>query len=365
MITEVLPSAFALLGARGFQDTLDLAERVGEAQRVVLVLVDGLGYDLLPRAAESAPLYAGVLDGSAGSVRELASTLPSTTPSSLVSLGTGTTPGEHGVLGFTVNIPGSDHVLIHVHWRDDPDPAEWVPVPTVFARADVPSAAVLPAAFGGSGLSRVAYGGAEFVGVGGYLEQVPAVAAALDRGARLVFTYVSWVDTAAHAHGIASAEWALACKHSAELLERLTAALPPGTAVLVTADHGGLDIPPDTRVDLGTDPRLSAGLRVVAGEARFRHLHTHNGATPDVVATWREVLGDRALVQTREEAVASGIFGPVRAEHLPRIGDVVVTCAGDTIVVASGYERPEAGELVGYHGATTHAETAIPLITLR
>lgn len=362
-ITQVLPSAFAVAGSRAFHDTLGLRERTGGAERVVLVLADGLGYDLLPRAARFAPLLAGVLDGSAGTVVELACTLPSTTPASLVSLGTGVPPGEHGVLGFSLNIPDTDRVLNHIRWRDDPDPAQWVPVPSVYARAGVASAVVLPAAFAGSGLTRSAYDGAQFVGLDDG-NQVAAVRAALDRGARLVFTYISLIDTMAHDCGIASDEWATACRHTGQLLERLAAALPAGTALLVTADHGGLDVPADTRVDLGTDPRLSAGLRVVAGEPRLRHLHTLDGAAADVAAAWRELLGARAVVRTREEAAASGMFGPVRPEHLARIGDVVVTCTGDTVVLASGHEPPEVAELVGFHGAATHAETAIPLITL-
>ena len=96
----------------------------------------------------------------------------------------------------------------------------------------------------------------------------------------------------------------------------------------MTADHGGLNVPPDARVDLDTDPRLGEGVRVVAGEPRVRYLHTEPGAAADVQAAWSEVLDGRAQVYSREQAVATGMFGPVEPAHLARIGDVVVVCTG-------------------------------------
>jgi Type I phosphodiesterase / nucleotide pyrophosphatase len=365
VITEILPSAFSVLGLPT-SDPLGLATRIGPVRRIAVLLVDGLGYHQLPRAAESAPFLADVLAGRVGQLDELACTLPSTTPTSLVSLGTGVSPGEHGVLGFTVNIPGTDRVLTHILWGDDPPPASWQPVPTMYSRAaaaGIRSAVVLPAAFAGSGLTQAAYGGAEFVGLGDGDDLATTMLAALHAGPGLVFGYTARVDTAAHLHGIASPSWAAAAADAGVLIERLVVGLPPDAALLVTADHGGLDVPASSRFDLGVDLRLSAGVRVVAGEPRFRYLHTEAGAAADVVDAWRGVLGDRAAVLTRDEAVGSGIFGAVRAEHLARIGDVVVIANGDMAVLASGFEPPVVATLVGMHGARNREETAIPLIS--
>ena len=149
------------------------------------------------------------------------------------------------------------------------------------------------------------------------------------------------------------------------LLTRLVETLPPNAVLLVTADHGGLNVPEDARVDLDADPRLSAGVRVVAGEPRVRYLHTQPGAAADVRAAWSEVLDGRAQVYSREQAVATGMFGPVDPAHLPRIGDVVVVCTGDVAVLATGHEPPETARLIGFHGAATAAEIAIPLIAVR
>ena len=102
---------------------------------------------------------------------------------------------------------------------------------------------------------------------------------------------------------------------------------------------------------------------MIAGEPRVRYLHTEPGAAADVLAAWSELLAGRAMVHSREDAVAAGLFGPVREEHLARIGDVVVTCTGDTAILATDHEPPQASALVGFHGGLTPAETAIPLLT--
>lgn len=367
-ICDVLPAAAALLSVSGAVDELGVTEWVGDVRRVVVVLVDGMGWHLLPQLAVDAPLLASVLAGDDGRLDELACTFPSTTPTSLVSLGTGAAAGEHGILGFTVKRPGSDRVLNHIFWRDDPPANQWQPVPTWFERlrrAGVGARAVLPAAFIGSGLTVAAYRGAQFHATNPNADYAQRVAEQLHGAPGLVYAYTAELDTAAHVFGIDSPEWHAAAARVDALLTRLVEALPPDAALLVTADHGGLNVPASARVDLDADPRLSAGVRAVAGDPRVRYLHTEPGAAADVIAAWTDLLAGRAEVNSRDAAVAAGLFGPVPAAHLQRIGDVVVTCTGETAILATGHEPPEVAQLVGFHGAATPEELAIPLITFR
>jgi Type I phosphodiesterase / nucleotide pyrophosphatase len=366
-LRDVLPAAAALLGAPDAVDNLGLAASVGLLDRVAVVLVDGMGWHLLEELACSAPLLASVLAGDTGRLSELRSTFPSTTPTSLVSLGTGAAPGEHGILGFTLNVPGTDRVLNHIRWRDDPPPAVWQPLPTWFERlqrAGIGARAVLPAPFIGSGLTDAAYRGACFRPTQPTDDYAAVLADELNAAPGLVYGYTAELDTAAHLFGIASPRWHAAAAHVDALLTRLVEALPPHAALLVTADHGGLNVGPQNRVDSDADPRLSEGVRVVAGEPRVRYLHTEHGAADDVRATWAGLLDGRAAVYTREQAVATGMFGPVNPAHLERIGDVVVVCTGDTAVLATGHEPPETAHLIGFHGAASAVEMAIPLIAL-
>jgi Type I phosphodiesterase / nucleotide pyrophosphatase len=367
-ICDVLPAAAALLSVSRAVDVLGVTESVGDVRRVAVVLVDGMGRQLLPELAADAPLLASVLAGDNGRLDELACTFPSTTPTSLASLSTGVPPGQHGILGFNLRVPDTDRVLNHIVWRNDPPPAQWQPIPTWFERlqqAGVGSRAVLPAAFVGSGLTEAAYRGAHIVAAKTDDDYAQLVVDQLRAAPGLVYGYTAVLDTAAHAFGIGSVEWHAAGAYVDTLLTRLVEALPPDAALLVTADHGGLNVPKHMQVDLDVDSRLSAGVRVVAGDPRVRYLHTEAGAASDVIAAWRELLSGRAQVYGRDDAVAAGLFGPVRPEHLPRIGDVVVSCLGDTAVLASAHEPPEVAQLVGFHGAATPAEMAIPLIAFR
>ncbi|EUA55602.1 type I phosphodiesterase / nucleotide pyrophosphatase family protein [Mycobacterium intracellulare 1956] len=270
-LRDVLPAAAALLGVPGAVDTLAVTERAGSDRidRVLVVLVDGLGWHLLPQLAGGAPLLASVLGGATGRLTRLECTFPSTTPTSLVSLGTGAAPGEHGVLGFTLRVPGTETVLNHVRWRDDPSPAVWQPVPTWFQRlkeAGVSARAVLPALFLGSGLTEAAYRGAEFRPAGPADDYAQLVVDDLRSAPGLVYGYTAELDTAAHVFGVGSEQWHAAAASVDTLLSRLLEALPPNAALLVTADHGGLNVPPEARIDLDADARLARGVRVVAGE---------------------------------------------------------------------------------------------------
>ncbi|PGH40841.1 alkaline phosphatase family protein [Micromonospora sp. WMMA1998] len=366
-LVDVLPSALTLLGVPGAVDLLDLTPRLAGVRRIAVLLVDGLGWHQIPTAAPYAPTLAGL---AATTGVPLTSGFPSTTPTSLVSLGTGTPSGAHGVLGFTVRVPGTDRVLTHVDWSADPDPARWQPVPTWYERARAAGVAVTVVSrpeFAGSGLTLAANRGGDYRGATGVDALAARMLTALAAGAgpTLVSGYHPDLDRHGHLSGIDSAPWRTAAAEVDALLARLVDGLPPDAALLVTADHGQLDIPAGHRIDLDTDPRLRAGVRVVAGEPRVRYLHVEPGAEADVVATWTGVLGGAADVLTRAEAVATGWFGPVPEAHLGRIGDVVVVCRDTYAVVATRSEPPVVSRLVAYHGADTAAEMTVPLLVVR
>jgi Type I phosphodiesterase / nucleotide pyrophosphatase len=369
-LAEVMPTALAALGVPGQPDALGLTPALAGVRRIALLLIDGLGHFQLPTAAPHAPTLAELATGRYGAAEVLTSGFPSTTPTSLVTLGTGAAPGAHGVLGFNVNVPGTSRVLNHVEWWDDPDPRMWQPVPTgleLAAAAGVTVTVVSRPEFAGTGLTEAANRGGEFRGARGAdalaAEILDALAGSEER--TLVSAYTPEVDRTGHLFGVDSLPWRAAVAEVDRLLTIVLDGLPPDAALLVTADHGQLDVPPDGRYDVDTDPELRAGVAVVAGEPRVRYLHTVPGATADVVAAWRAKLGDAAWVAERDEAVAAGWFGPMPADHLRRVGDVVAACRDRAVVVASRTEKVIASKLVAYHGSFTAVEMAIPLLIAR
>lgn len=365
-LADLLPSVAAGLGVPGCTDVLGLP--LDGVTSVAVLLVDGMGTYQLPVASRYAPVLADLAAGGGGFARVLTSGFPSTTPVSLTTLGTGVPPGRHGVVGFTVRLPDG-RILNHIRWGDDPDPYTFQPEPTVFERAaaaGVQVTAVTRPEFEGSGLTVASQRGPVFVGA----PDAPAVAEGMLRALRgpgpsLVYGYHPDLDHQGHEAGVDSVPWRAAARGVDWLLDRLATDLPPGAALLVTADHGQLNVPSSARVDIGADPALAAGVVAVAGEPRVRYLWTAPGARDDVLAAYRSVLGDRAWVLTRDELVSGGWLGPVPPSHAARIGDVVVIGLDRTIVLASGHEPPAVARLVAYHGSVTAAEMTIPLLGVR
>ncbi len=355
---EVLPSVLGALGVRGETDVLGLPP----AERYCVLLVDGLGW----RQLNAHPSLAPFLTSMRG--RPITAGVPTTTAASLTSLGTGLPPGRHGVVGYTTRLPGTkDAVFNALKWDKSVDPDSYQPHPTLFeraARAGVAVTVLGEREFKDSGLTRAGLRSAGF-----RVADTPGVRVALAQQAceaaapSLVYVYDGDLDYTGHQAGWRSDAWRYQLAFLDGFVEQLHAALPDGTVLLVTADHGMVDVAADKRVDVDDVPDMYAGVDLVAGEPRFRHLYTADGAAGDVRAAWDETLGDRAVALSREDAVAAGWFGAVESRVLDRIGDVVVAVNGDC-AVERRHVFPVEGKLVGLHGALTADEMLIPLLTL-
>lgn len=367
-LSDVVPSLLAGLGVPDAANPLGLPA----ARRVCLLLVDGLGWRSLREHAEHAPFLAGLAAGRA----PITAGFPSTTATSVTSVGTGLPPGEHGLVGYTFAW-SPDELVDTLSWsRHGPGAAvdlreRFVPEVAQPRRTALQRAAdagvrvelAAPRAHRDSGLTRAAFRGGEFRGVHAYGDLVSTALRALTADRAFCYAYHAELDLLGHVYGPGSAAWCYQLGAVDRLAATLADGLPPDGLLVVTADHGMVAVPEADRVDLDADPRLLAGVRLLGGEARARHVYAEPGAAADVLAAWREVLGDRAWVLSRAEAVAAGWFGPAVAEHaLPRIGDVVAAARGTTALVRLGVE-PTVSRLVGQHGSLTPDEQHIPLLT--
>jgi hypothetical protein len=332
------------------------------ATSYVVFLVDGLGHEQLCDHADEAPFLHGLLDGQPPATVGV----PSTTATSLTSLGTALPPGTHGIVGFTSRIPGTNDLLNALTWSKAVDPREWQPHPTAFERlsaAGVATSVVNKREFGGSGLTVAGQRGATFVGADKVGERMAAVLATSGPRPSLTYMYEGDLDWTGHRYGVGSLSWRLQLSMVDAAAEQLRETLPEETRIVVVADHGMVDSPPDDRLDMDEHPDMLEGVALVGGEARFRHLYCRGGSVDDVVASWRAVLGDRAEVLTRDDAVSRGWFGPVAPVVRPRIGDVLVAARG-TFSVMSTAAFPYETRLVGLHGSLTPAEMLVPVLVL-
>lgn len=364
-LDRVLPAVATSLGVPGLTKAGDRPLR--PVRRAVVVLVDGLGAALLARRGGHAPFLRRLLQDPQAAVT-IDCGFPSTTATSMGTFGTGALAGVHGLVGYEAYDPDTDSVFNELSWEDGPQPHRWQPTPTVFEAAQAAGVAVTrvgPGFFDGSGLTEAALRGGRFTAANSLAARVDATVTALRAAPRsLVYLYWGDVDKVGHVHGVGSLEWGEELEEVDAQLARLASLLPHDTALHITADHGMVDVPLESRPDLADDAELDAGVRHVSGEPRCLQLHVTPGARDDVLATWRGRLGDDALVLDADDAIARGWFGPVSETVRPRIGDVIAAMTGPVAVVDSRRHRPELRALLGVHGSITADEVTIPWLVL-
>jgi hypothetical protein len=366
-IAEVLTSAAASLGVDGFSNTLGLPR----ASRVCVVLADGLGRNLLKQKSAHTPFLRSVIQAGQGEVPVwVDSAFPSTTAAALSSFGTGVAPGQHGMVGYDVLDPRQDKVVnLLGNWDPGVDPGAWQPFPTVLERAaeHVDVTTVSLPQFADSPMTRAALrGGRHISGTTAHARTASAAEAMTSAGSSLMYFYVNELDKAGHRYGCQSEQWEHQLEELDATVKRLNNTLPAGTTILLTADHGMLDVPEQQRIDYSAEPALVEGVRHTAGEPRMVHLYLENGTGPDVrdrlLAAWRARFGDRIWAFTREDALAAGLFGTVRPAVEGRIGDVMIAARDALALYDVRRVRPAAMEVVGQHGSLTKAEREVPLL---
>lgn len=361
-LAQVVPSVLAALGVPGMSRTLDLPD----VSRACVLLVDGLGWDLLTEHSAAAPTLTELLRG------PVDVGYPSTTAAGLGAIGTGLPSGEHGLVGYAFDVPGVG-VLNALKWREHPAgrelddevaPEQLQPLPTTFAHAaaaGLSTSVVSDARLATSSLTRAVLRDATYHGVHAFGDLAVRAGRMLREERSFCYAYHSELDLLGHVYGPGSPEWRMQLRHVDQLVAALADDLPSDALLVVIADHGmtALD---DTALDVDTVPQLSAGVRAIGGEVRARHIYTVEGAGPEVLAAWRETLGERAWVVSCDEAVAAGWFGPTVTDRVrPRIGDVVAAARGGFGMLRCAAEPGESA-MLGHHGSHSRRERLVPLL---
>lgn len=355
-LADLLPAIGAHLGVPGASDPLSLPD----ADHYVVLLIDGLGWQQRDHW-QVAPFLASL----AG--QPISCGVPSTTATSITSLGTGLTPGQHGIAGYSFRYPGTGQVLNTLQWPADVHPLDVQPQLTYLERltsAGVRTASVGPARFAGSGLTTIALRDGNFLGVADEDDHPRRIDLTVDasRGAdrTAVYVYERSLDHTGHSQGVGSPAWLAALARCDELARELRAALPDRTRLVITGDHGMVNVPDQARLVAEDEPGLLTGVTTLAGEGRFRQLYAAAGLAEAVLARWQQRLGEDAWVVSRQQAFDAGWFGPVNPRVADRFGDVLVAMRNNGAVMSRAL--PKEFTLVGMHGSLTAAELTVPLL---
>lgn len=323
------------------------------ARQVVLLVLDGLGWEQLGERVAIAPTIAG-LEG-----RAVTTVAPSTTSTALTSITTGLTPGEHGIVGYRMLLGGE--VVNMLRWthegadrRVSQPPSDVQRFPA-FLGSSVP--VVSPAELGHTAFSEAHLRGARAVGVRASSSLPVEVRRQLLAGERFVYAYYAGIDRIAHERGFGEF-YDAELRDADRLVGDLLDVLPAGAVLLVTADHGQVSVGDDIVVP---SPELLTLVAAQSGEGRFRWLHARRGAAAELLAAAEEEFGSTGWVRTREQIVAEGWFGSTVAPPIAgRLGDVALVAREPV----SYHDPDDSGpyELVCRHGSLTSAEMLVPLL---
>ena len=353
-------SIFASLGLANTVDHLTLGD--SPHMRECLVLIDGMGAQSLSQYSKTHAIFS-----QAKSVTQLNSIFPTTTTVNLTSMATGVLPGVHGMLGYTVKVPRSGEpgrLLNALKWDERVDPVIWQKVPTLFERASAQGINVSQISakrFEGTGFTRAALRGAQYVGANQISDITNGAAAALSRDKSFTYVYINHLDVAGHEAGVGSEKWLAALSVVSDLITQLNEKVPKGTRIWVSSDHGMVNV--GEKIILGLDNDLDRDVLLYGGEPRARHLYLTPGTVEDVKNRYEEFLKNRAIVLKKDEAITAGLFGGVVSEDSrERMGDLIVVATGDAVLIDPNRVKEESA-MVGHHGGEAEIEKIIPLLS--
>ena len=353
-LTGIIPGC--LLGTSGRRPNW-FPQPLQDAERIVLLVIDGLGYEQLQRHAHIAPNLMSLVGGSITTIA------PSTTASALTSLVTGASPAEHGIVGYRMDM--GDSIMNSLRWWSDTrdlrkvhPPASVQPIPP-FVGMSIP--VVSRAELEGSAFTEAHLRGSRPCGWRAASSIVAQCASLISSGEKFVYAYYDGVDKIAHERGfgayydaeIAATDW---------LVGSLLNTLPSGTTLAITADHGQVQVN-DNVVHLSDD--IKATLHHQSGEGRFRWLHAKRGQESELLQIATDSYSDIAWVASRDQVVEEAWLGPARGG---RIADQVKRRLGDVALVpftATTFDDPlDSGpfSLVCRHGSLTADEMFVPFL---
>ena len=359
LLSDLSQSVFSSLGLPETENSLGIAPN--EARRECIVLIDGMGMNALKLVGSTLPIFQQLKHQT-----QLSATFPSTTSSSLTSLGTGRHVGSHGMVGYTMRVPHSgspERLLNALKWDERVDPHMWQRQKTLFERGSEHGLKVSHVAakrYEDTGFTRAALRGANYRGANVIDDMVRETGLALRDPGSFAYVYINDVDDASHREGLGSEKFHSAMARAAELVTKLVENLPKGSRIWITTDHGMIN-----RSDfcvLGKENDLLQNVSLLGGEPRVRYLYLRPGSIEDTRSQWQDYLGDKITIYSREEAINRELFGPdVEERNIERIGDLIVIANHNFILVEPDREELQLA-MVGHHGGVTAAETEIPLL---
>jgi predicted AlkP superfamily pyrophosphatase or phosphodiesterase len=331
-----------------------------------VLLLDALGAAFLERHHEHPLVHH--LD-----VTPLRSQFPSTTTAHVTTMHFGLPVEDHGLYEWNILEPALDTVICPLRYTTAGsdgegalaawlDPAVLAPGPTFYESLGVPSLVLQPDRITDSTFTRLATRGANVKGFDSLPNGIQLLTDSLGARPEIQYAFLYWdvIDAVGHQHGPSTPAFHAAVEHALDFVWHGLCNRRDLT-VLMTADHGQVDVSPE-RIDYLDDlwPELPALLSQPrpAGSSRDAFLHVRAEHRDDVIEGLAARLGDRA-----EVLPAPHLFDALGPRLRSRLGDIAVLPAPGRQV---WLRRAAANErwFRGQHGGLHEDETRTYLATL-
>jgi hypothetical protein len=355
-LADVFPSCLSSLGSLGLPNPLKLAS----CTTSIVVMIDGLGSLQLDSAKAHARFMSGLQ-----SKEKIVSVFPSTTASALSSLVTGALPGQHGILGYKIRDPHSGLILNQLTEIDKVSTTPWLLQPLLCdeeLRQKIPFTVIGHSRFASSPLTQLLYQGARYISENNVDKRIDKAITTADTTGGLCLIYISELDEIAHKEGFQSSPWSQCLESIDAAIKNLVSQVSSGTGILITADHGIVDIPTTHHVLLG-DQTVFDSVVAWGGEPRCVQLFVSEGAdADDVLNSLKTLQLPHVSFFSQSEVIASNVFGELNSGAQQRLGDIFAI-AHDGFALYNLRDAKLGGRsMVGQHGGLTDQEMCIPCL---
>jgi hypothetical protein len=330
--------------------------------RACVILVDGLGSENLRAASGHAPFLNSTLKAS----KSINTVFPSTTASAITSFGTGLKPSQHGIHGYSIFDRQAGVVRnMLTGWNEDASPQEYQPHPTVAmqaASAGVQTYTVGPAEYEATGFTVLNMRGSKYLPAKTFEDRVIETRKLLNAKSKsLTYLYFPELDSTAHAFGVESTEWLNKLEELDFAMRTLTADVPTEAGLVLTADHGIVDVARDDQILL--DEFDLPGLISVSGDPRNSFLYFDSGmAVSAAIEALSGPLEGKCFIATAAEVIEKGWLGPHEVSNRRFLPDLYLISNGNYACYHRGFAKPQSLRMIGQHGGISTSELSVPLL---
>ena len=332
-----------------------------KVESACVVMVDGLGVENIAFAAGHMKFLGKQ------SLNAIRCAFPSTTASSLVSFATGDRPGVHNFVGYQVQHDGEPLNLLTGLTANAAKDLQHRPTVSETAKSSgLECYFIGPPEYENSGFTNATMRDATYVAEKEISKRVSRAVALLKTQKRsLIYLYIPELDQTAHRYGSRSMQWLQRAEDVDSELSRLVDETPKRAGILVTADHGIVDVPTSNHIYLDDFDFDWTVVHSVGGDPRSRYLYLkEDSLTRSVRESLTDILGADVHICEVQDLVDSGWLAKPTAEARSLLPQLFLIAKTTVAIYHRSFSRPQSMKMIGQHGSISDAETRVPLVKL-